>query len=144
MGILGGVKRQTSRVACNWPKQQCKNNKSFKLKISLLLRNQHHPWLPVPHTYSAIIFLELKSGHCLPFLVAHSPISWWLTDSQKIAAWLPFGAGSDSSKTQFDAKHCQRLNGPEGWVHITISQLTVHKFIPDICHFFYTGKIFGE
>ena len=24
-------------------------------------------------------------------------------------------------------KHCQRHNGPEGWVHITSLQLTVHK-----------------
>ena len=24
-------------------------------------------------------------------------------------------------------KHCQRHNGPEGWVHITRSQFTVHK-----------------
>ena len=30
-------------------------------------------------------------------------------------------------ETKWKIKHCQRHNGPEGWVHITRSQLTVHK-----------------
>ena len=29
-------------------------------------------------------------------------------------------------------KHCQRHNGPEGWVHITRSQYTVHRHIEQI------------
>ena len=29
-------------------------------------------------------------------------------------------------------KHCQRHNGPEGWVHITRSQYTVHRHIEHI------------
>ena len=31
------------------------------------------------------------------------------------------------NKNRCITKHCQRHNGPEGWVHITRSQFTVHK-----------------
>ena len=33
-----------------------------------------------------------------------------------------------SLKSLEDQKHCQRHNGPEGWVHTTRSHFTVHKF----------------
>ena len=30
------------------------------------------------------------------------------------------------------------------WFHLQIIQSVEPKYIPDICHFFYTGRIFGE
>ena len=61
--------------------------------------------------------------------------SCWLSTQQKLLFW-PFGVCLDSrhsdspqdqKKKVYCKKHCQRHNGPEGWVHITRSQFTVHK-----------------
>ena len=38
-------------------------------------------------------------------------------------------------------KHCQRHNAPEGWVHITKSQFTVHKFNTRTQRMFWPGLL---
>ena len=40
--------------------------------------------------------------------------------------------GTQYAGTNLPQKHCQRHNGPEGWVHITRSQYTVHRHIEHI------------
>ena len=61
-----------------------------------------------------------------------------LTGSQQKYPWKCEVTGRETLLTSFmgghnwpfrclDYKHCQRHNGPEGWVHITRSHFTVHK-----------------